>query len=190
MKFKKILIIGSTALMLTPLVTSIFPRSRVQASENDTNSIKVYNNQEDTQEITFTNTEFFESGRSLGYDVEEPIDDPNYNPNEVNTIIVDTSANALSKDMVFSTNNSTILDRQVVTISQSVVNSVKNVGATAGAAILALYVPGGFAAAGTIAAAIVNEVDINRDLQITMIRQQTGATPRESRWFVIDYSWV
>lgn len=152
--------------------------SSVSASEKSTNI-------ELTEEVaqgtyTFTNADFYETARNMGYDVEEPVDDPNYDPNQVNSITIGTDSSGIGI-------RSSILDTSTTIISSSVANSVKNVGSVAGAAILAVYLPGKWAAIPSIVSAIINETTITRDLQINMVLQRTM---NGAQWFVTGIQWV
>ena len=154
----------------------------MSAAVPENQAVEESNGQESIEHgtYTFTNAEFFETAREMGYNVDEPVDDPEYNPNQVNTVEIGTANSGAIAPAA-------ILDQNTVTLSQEVVNTVKDVGSSIGAAILSSLIPGGWAAAPTIAATIINEPTITNDLQITMVLQQTM---NGSQWFATNYQWV
>lgn len=129
---------------------------------------------------TFTNAEFFETVREMGYDIEEPVNDPEYNPNQVNTIEIGTT----NSESAFR--SSAILDQTTTTISSSVLNTIKDLGVVAGTAALAFYVPS-TSVASAVAQYIGTQAEIQNDLQLTMVHQRTM---NGTQWVVTNYQWV
>lgn len=165
------------------LVGGLSPTAGVVASEIDeAKTVESTNSADGVKYGTyeFTNKEFFETAKNMGYAVEEPTNNPNYDPNEVNTIVIDTTA---SSGIAF---RSSILDQTTATISSSVLNTIKDLGVVAGTALLALHVPD-WSVASSVASYIGTKAEIKSDLQVTMVHQRTM---NGSQWVVTGYKWV
>lgn len=172
---QKLLLSSAVAFLLSPIAVTGVQATTVQP--NDSITQHVSEGQKITEYYSFTNHEFFETAKELGYDLEEPINDPNYDPNELNTI----------QPVTTSFRSGSILDQTTVTLSPEVVNKVKNIGVGAGSLILAAKLPGGWKLAPQIANVIISQVDATRPLQVSLVLQRTA---NGAQWFATGYQWV
>lgn len=113
----------------------------------------------------------------MGYDVEEPVNDPEYNPNQVNTFKIGTATSRTISP------SSAILDQTTATISSSVLNTIKDLGVVAGTAALAFFVPD-LSIASAVMQYVGTQAEIQNDLQLTMLHQRTMYG---TEWVIIDY---
>lgn len=174
-KNNKFLITSAVAMLLSPIaVTGV--NSAVVYADNEVSANQIYS--EGLSEVSFTNKEYFDYVASQGEDVSEYINNPDYNPNEINTLVKDVS-------MLRSAS-----DSYTVTISKSVLEHAKNIGILAGATYLGNQFGTGVAVATVILEYVLGLGSIPGNLQVTITKVPNGPNPTDFNYLPTNYVWV